>query len=227
MPSVCPSFALLMCSSFWGLARLSDPLGTPKSSQALISHPNPPSSVLLTRGFRQVRLATDTGSDKLVALKIMQKEWIWKNDMSTLVRREIDIMRGGMSRVRRAVILTNVRLCVGSHHATDCSVPPAEKHAIAAEILSCSAFRKVLEVCTLRYLYPPRVSRAASFLKLTIVAGRHLGGHPHLGGCPSISLPRCLGGYPLAGCRLVASAPGRAPSPLSPFRWPIKSIGGY
>lgn len=45
----------------------------------------------------QVRLATDTGSDELVALKIMQKEWIWKNNMSNLVRREIDIMRGRMN----------------------------------------------------------------------------------------------------------------------------------
>ncbi|CAN0105640.1 unnamed protein product, partial [Laminaria digitata] len=41
----------------------------------------------------QVRLATDTDGDRLVALKILQKEWIWKNDMSVLVRREIEIMR--------------------------------------------------------------------------------------------------------------------------------------
>lgn len=41
-----------------------------------------------------MRLARDTVNDKLVALKIMQKEWIWKNDMSSLVRREINIMKG-------------------------------------------------------------------------------------------------------------------------------------
>ncbi|CAB1113343.1 unnamed protein product [Ectocarpus sp. CCAP 1310/34] len=40
-----------------------------------------------------VRLATDTANDELVALKIMLKEWIWKNDMSSLVRREIAIMK--------------------------------------------------------------------------------------------------------------------------------------
>lgn len=44
--------------------------------------------------YHQVRLATDTDTNELVALKIMQKEWIWKNDMSSLVRREIGIMRG-------------------------------------------------------------------------------------------------------------------------------------
>ncbi|CBJ31231.1 conserved unknown protein [Ectocarpus siliculosus] len=41
----------------------------------------------------EVRLATDTANDELVALKIMLKEWIWKNDMSSLVRREIGIMK--------------------------------------------------------------------------------------------------------------------------------------
>ena len=42
----------------------------------------------------QVRLATDMDGDRLVALKILKKEWIWKNDMSALVRREIEIMKG-------------------------------------------------------------------------------------------------------------------------------------
>lgn len=42
----------------------------------------------------QVRLATDTSNGKLVALKIMQKEWIYENDVGALVQREIDIVRG-------------------------------------------------------------------------------------------------------------------------------------
>lgn len=41
-----------------------------------------------------MRLATDTANDERVALKIMLKEWIWKNDMNSVVRREIGIMKG-------------------------------------------------------------------------------------------------------------------------------------
>ncbi|CAM9908326.1 unnamed protein product, partial [Scytosiphon promiscuus] len=41
----------------------------------------------------ELRLAKDTVTEEEVALKIMQKEWIWKNDMSKLVRREIGIIR--------------------------------------------------------------------------------------------------------------------------------------
>lgn len=33
-------------------------------------------------------------NDRLVALKILRKEWIWNNEMSDLVRREIEIMKG-------------------------------------------------------------------------------------------------------------------------------------
>lgn len=51
--------------------------------------------LLLSDAMRcQVRLATDTSNGKLVALKIIQKEWIYENDVGALVQREIDIVRG-------------------------------------------------------------------------------------------------------------------------------------
>lgn len=40
-------------------------------------------------------LATDTHTNKQVALKVLRKDWIWKNDMGTLVQREIDIFKSG------------------------------------------------------------------------------------------------------------------------------------
>ncbi|CAM9671450.1 unnamed protein product, partial [Discosporangium mesarthrocarpum] len=44
--------------------------------------------------FPQVKLAKDTTTGEKVAIKVLEKLWIWKNEMGGMVRREIEVMEG-------------------------------------------------------------------------------------------------------------------------------------
>lgn len=69
----------------------------------------------------QVRLATDTSNGKLVALKIIQKEWIYENDVGALMQREIDIVRG------KSINTGGNRM----YHGLAYSCPPPESSSVA------------------------------------------------------------------------------------------------